>query len=48
MKLLKTLEMIGSFCEKLEIKDLSNIDEQVLTFILIPYGSEKVFKNLNS
>ena len=36
------------FCEKLEIKDLSNIDEQVLTFILIPYGSEKVFKNLNS
>ena len=39
---------LRSFCEKLEIKDLSNIDEQVLTFILIPYGSEKVFKNLNS
>ena len=39
---------LSSFCEKLEIKDLSNIDEQVLTFILIPYGSEKVFKNLNS
>ena len=39
---------LRSFCEKLEIKDQSNIDEQVLTFILIPYGSEKVFKNLNS
>ena len=39
---------LRSFCEKLKIKDLSNIDEQVLTFILIPYGSEKVFKNLNS
>ena len=39
---------LRSFCEKLEIKDLSNIDEQVLTFILIPYGSEKVFKNLTS
>lgn len=39
---------LRSFCEKLEIKDLSNVDEQVLTFILIPYGSEKVFKNLNS
>ena len=39
---------LRSFCEKLEIKDLSDIDEQVLTFILIPYGSEKVFKNLNS
>jgi len=39
---------LRNFCEKLEIKDLSNIDEQVLTFILIPYGSEKVFKNLNS
>ena len=39
---------LRSFCEKLEIKDLSNIDEQVLTFILIPYGSEKVFNNLNS
>ena len=39
---------LRSFCEKLEIKDLSNIDEQVLTFILIPYGSEKFFKNLNS
>ena len=39
---------LRSFCEKLEIKDLSYIDEQVLTFILIPYGSEKIFKNLNS
>ena len=39
---------LKSFCKKLEIKDLSNIDEQVLTFILIPYGCEKVFKTLNS
>ena len=39
---------LRSFCKKLEIKDQSNIDEQVLTFILIPYGCEKVFKNLNS
>ena len=39
---------LRSFCKKLEIKDLSNIDEQVLTFILIPYGCEKVFNNLNS
>ena len=38
---------LKSFCKKLEIKDLSNIDEQVLTFILIPYGCEKVFKTLN-
>ena len=39
---------LKSFCKKLEIRDLSNIDEQVLTFILIPYGCEKVFKTLNS
>ena len=39
---------LSMFCKKLEINDLSNIEEHVLTFILIPYGSEKVFNNLNS
>ena len=35
------------FCKKLEINDLSTSEENVLTFILIPYGSEKLFKSLN-
>ena len=38
---------LSIFCKKLEINDLSTSDENVLTFILIPYGSEKLFKSLN-
>ena len=38
---------LSVFCKKLEIKDLSISEENVLTFILIPYGSEKLFKSLN-
>ena len=39
---------LSMFCKKLEINDLSSIEEHVLTFILIPYGSEDLFKSLNS
>ena len=39
---------LSIFCKKLEINDLSTSEENVLTFILIPYGSEKLFKSLNS
>ncbi len=35
---------LREFCKKLEIDDLSSIEEHVLTFILIPYGSEQIFK----
>ena len=35
---------LREFCKKLEIHDLSSIEEHVLTFILIPYGSEQIFK----
>ena len=35
---------LREFCKKLEIEDLSSIEEHVLTFILIPYGSEQIFK----
>ena len=38
---------LSIFCKKLEITDLSTSEENVLTFILIPYGSEKLFKSLN-
>ena len=38
---------LSVFCKKLQIKDLSISEENVLTFILIPYGSEKLFKSLN-
>ena len=38
---------LSIFCKKLEINDLSSSEENVLTFILIPYGSEKLFKSLN-
>ncbi len=38
---------LSVFCKKLEINDLSTSEENVLTFILIPYGSEKLFKSLN-
>ena len=41
-------ENLKEFCKKIDIKDLSSIDEQVLTFILIPYGSEKIFKKMCS
>ena len=39
---------LREFCKKLEIEDLSSIEEHVLTFILIPYGSEQIFKKLAS
>ena len=39
---------LSMFCKKLDINDLSSIEEHVLTFILIPYGSEELFKSLNS
>ena len=38
---------LSIFCKKLEINDLSTSEENVLTFILIPYGSEKLFRSLN-
>ena len=38
---------LSVFCKKLKINDLSTSEENVLTFILIPYGSEKLFKSLN-
>ena len=41
-------ENLKEFCKKLDIKDISFMDEQVLTFILIPYGSEKIFKKMSS
>ena len=39
---------LSMFCKKLDINDLSFIEEHVLTFILIPYGSEELFKSLNA
>ncbi|RCL40600.1 MAG: oxaloacetate decarboxylase [Gammaproteobacteria bacterium] len=41
-------ENLKEFCKKLDIKDISFIDEQVLTFLLIPYGSEVIFKKMFS
>ncbi len=41
-------ENLKQYCSKLNIKDLSNVEENVLTFILIPYGSEKIFKKMSS
>ena len=41
-------ENLKQYCKKLEIKDLSSIEENILTFILIPYGSEKIFKKMSS
>ena len=41
-------ENLKEYCSKLKIKDLSNIEENILTFILIPYGSEKIFKKMSS
>ena len=41
-------ENLKQYCKKLKIKDLSSIEENILTFILIPYGSEKIFKKISS
>ncbi len=41
-------ENLKQYCSKLKIKDLSNIEENILTFILIPFGSEKIFKKMSS
>jgi len=41
-------ENLKQYCSKLKIKDLSNTEENILTFILIPYGSEKIFKKMSS
>ncbi len=41
-------ENLKQYCSKLKIKDLSDIEENILTFILIPYGSEKIFKKMSS
>ena len=41
-------ENLKQYCNKLKIKDLSNVEENILTFILIPYGSEKIFKKMSS
>ena len=39
---------LKEYCKKLKIRDLSSIEENILTFILIPYGSEKIFKKMSS
>lgn len=41
-------ENLKQYCEKLKIDDLSSIEENILTFILIPYGSERIFKMMSS
>lgn len=41
-------ENLQQYCNKLKIRDLSSIEENILTFILIPYGSEKIFKKMTS
>ena len=41
-------ENLKQYCKKLKIKDLSSIEENILIFILIPYGSEKIFKKMSS
>lgn len=41
-------ENLKQYCEKLKIGDLSDIEENILTFILIPYGSERIFKMMSS
>jgi len=41
-------ENLKQYCSKLNIKDLSSIEENILTFILIPYGSENIFKKISS
>ncbi len=45
----KTFQInLKEYCNKMKINDVSQIDENVLTFILIPYGSEQIFKKLAS
>ena len=39
---------LKQYCKKLKIDDLSGIEENILTFILIPYGSERIFKMMSS
>ena len=39
---------LKQYCKKLKIDDLSSIEENILTFILIPYGSERIFKMMSS
>lgn len=41
-------ENLKQYCKKLKIDDLSRIEENILTFILIPYGSERIFKMMSS
>ena len=41
-------ENLKQYCKKLKIDDLSIIEENILTFILIPYGSERIFKMMSS
>lgn len=41
-------ENLKQYCKKLKIDDLSSIEENILTFILIPYGSERIFKMMSS
>jgi len=41
-------ENLKQYCRKLKIDDLSSIEENILTFILIPYGSERIFKMMSS
>ncbi len=41
-------ENLKQYCNKLKIGDLSYLEENILTFILIPYGSEKIFKKMSS
>ena len=37
-------ENLKQYCRKLKIDDLSSVEENILTFILIPYGSERILK----
>ena len=39
---------LKQYCKKLKINDLSSIEENILIFILIPYGSEKIFKKMSA
>ena len=41
-------ENLKQYCKKLKIDDLSRVEENILTFILIPYGSERIFKMMSS
>ena len=41
-------ENLKQYCKKLKIDDLSSIEENILTFILIPYGSERIFRMMSS